>query len=147
MSDRRLKERRDDERLENKTESANDERRGKDFDRRIVERLANTSIKNSTELILFWLKMLFVVIVSCGVFVLGFSLSNGIRQAGPGILISVFMFNFAYIIYTSRKWIMDYLSNESLTSFELLYEKLMEIIRFLSLLVTICLIIYIATSL
>ena len=145
MADRRMSERRDDEREEKAQESA-DERRGQEHDRRVLERFNSKAVTQTSEQLLFWLRIIFVVVASCGVFILGKSLSEGIRQAGPGILISIFMFSFAFYIYSTRKWIKTFLKNEAMTSFEVMYEKLTELVRFIALLAGFSLIIFIATS-
>lgn len=147
MADRRMTERRGDERAEVEATAEGSERRGQSHDRRTLERFSNQSVKACSEQMQFWLRILFVVISALGLFILGTALSKGIRQAGPGIVASVVIFAFAYTIFTVRVWVKDYLQNESMKSFEVMFEKLMEFVRFAGLFSAIALAVYILTSL
>ncbi|MEZ4872154.1 MAG: hypothetical protein R2827_07895 [Bdellovibrionales bacterium] len=140
MSDRRMTERRDD--LRERTKEPSD-RRDQAQDRRMIERFTNKSVRESVEQLRFWLKVLFIVLVSFAGYQLLTIAFKGIRDAGPEILNVVLLLSSAFFAYSPIPWIKTYLLNESVSNFEQFFDRTTGMVRFASFLAALYLVVFI----
>ncbi len=143
MSDRRMTERRDDARPE---QDVGGDRRANN-DRRMIERFTNRSVRECVEQVQFWLRVLFVVLVSFGGYQLIQASLAGEGSAGPGLLNAVLLFSSAYFTFAPMPWCKAYLMNESVSNFENLFDRLTAMVRFGSFLAALYLVVFIVKHL